>query len=333
MQRLENRVGDSSLLIGDIGGTNARFALAHRDAFSFTDELTLPCADFESAHLAIEHYLATNNAPPPEIICLAAAGPVVADSVRFTNNHWHLAVTDLVARFSGSQVRLLNDFEAIAYSVPHLADDELLPVGLPVAQPLPGEQFTVGVMGPGTGLGAVGLKRINGIDVPLPGEAGHVGFAPATQVQLEILTVLREHFDRVSTERLVCGPGLENLHWALGRVHGADWPRRTAREIFDAANSNEDGRAAEAVQMFLEVLGQAAGDFALTIGASDGIFLAGGILPRYPDLLVNSGFRAGFENKGRYRSMMEAIPTQLILHKNPGLFGAAVVAATMAEIA
>ena len=230
-------------------------------------------------------------------------------------------------------MRLLNDFEAIAYCVPQLSGDDLLPVGLPLAKPLSAEQFTVGVVGPGTGLGAVGMKRVNGIDVPIPGEAGHVGFAPATQVQLEVLKVLREHFDRVSAERLTCGPGLENVHWALGRVHGADWPRRTAREIFDAANNNEDGRAAEAVQMFLEVLGQAAGDFALTIGADDGVFLAGGILPRYPDLLVNSGFRTGFENKGRCRSMMEAIPTQLILHKHPGLFGAAVVAATMAEIA
>ena len=324
-------MGDNSLLIGDIGGTNARFALAQRDAFGFFDELTLASADFESAHQAIEHYLNARNAPPPETICLAAAGPVIADSVRFTNNHWHLAVADLVARFPGSKVRLLNDFEAVAYCIGHLSDDELLPVGLPLAKPLPDDRFTVGIMGPGTGLGAVGLRRIDGINVPIPGEAGHVGFAPATQVQLEILTVLREHYDRVSVERLVCGPGLENIHWALGRVHGADWPRRTAREIFDAANGNQDGRAAEAVQMFLEVLGQVAGDFALSIGASDGIFLAGGILPRYPELLVNSGFRAGFENKGRYRSMMEAIPTQLILHENPGLFGAAVVAATMAE--
>ena len=99
------------------------------------------------------------------------------------------------------------------------------------------------------------------------------------------------------------------------------------------ANSSEDSRAAEAVQMFREVLGQVAGDFALSIGADEGIFLAGGILPRYPDLLLSSGFRRGFENKGRCRSMMEAIPTQLILHRQPGLFGAAVVAATMAEIA
>ena len=319
-----------SLLIGDIGGTNARFALANRDVPGFTNELTVPSADFESAHHAIEHFLASQQASLPEIICLAAAGPVVAQSVRFTNNHWHLAAAELAARFADSRVRLLNDFEAIAYSIPSIDTADLLPIGLPAAGPLPEDRFTVGIVGPGTGLGAVGLKKVDGISMPIPGEAGHVGFAPATQVQLEVLQVLREHYDRVSAERLVCGAGLTNLHWALGRVHGTDWPQRSASEIFAAAQDNSDGRAAEAVQLFFELLGQVAGDYALTIGAYDGVFIAGGILPRYPDLFANSGFRAGFENKGRYRSMMEKIPTQLILHKNPGLLGAAVVAAQMA---
>jgi glucokinase len=323
-------VGKGSLLIGDIGGTNARFALANRGAPGFSDELTVPSADFESAHHAIEHFLARQRAAPPEIICLAAAGPVVAQSVRFTNNHWHLAATDLAASFANSGVRLLNDFEAIAYSIPSITTADLLPIGLPQAGPLPDDRFTVGVVGPGTGLGAVGLKKVNEVSMPIPGEAGHVGFAPATQVQLEVLTVLREHYDRVSAERLVSGAGLTNIHWALGRVHGTDWPQRTASEIFVAAKENADGRAAQAVQLFFELLGQVAGDYALTIGAYDGIFIAGGILPRYPDLFANSGFRAGFENKGRYRSMMEKIPTQLILHHNPGLLGAAVVAAQMA---
>ena len=319
-----------SLLIGDIGGTNARFALAHRDGPGFSDALTVPCADFDSAHQAIEHFLQANNAASPGIISLAAAGPVVEQSVRFTNNHWNLAADDLLANFAGADVRLLNDFEAIAYSIPYLDNDDCLQIGLPDAGPLAPENFAVGIIGPGTGLGAVGLKKMDGVSVPIAGEAGHVGFAPATQVQIEILAVLREHYDRVSVERLISGSGLENVHWALGRVHGQDWPQRTAEEIFAAAINNQDGRASEAVHMFFEIFGQVAGDYALSIGASDGIFLAGGILPRYPELLANSSFRAGFENKGRYRSIMEKIPTRLILHRHPGLLGAAVVAAQMA---
>ena len=323
-------MADDSLLIGDIGGTNARFALARRDQPGFLDAMTVPCSDFESAHQAIEFYLDEKGAAPPGIICLAAAGPVVARTIRITNNHWTLAVDNLLADFSGAQVRLLNDFESIAYSVPHLEESDYMQVGLPDKGLLPADNFTVGLLGPGTGLGAVGLKVVAGNSVPIAGEAGHIGFAPASQVQVEILSALREHYGRVSSERLVCGNGIENLHWALGRVHGQDWPQRSASEIFAAARNNEDGRASEAVHMFFEILGQVAGDFALTIGANDGVFIAGGIVPRHPDLFANSGFRAGFENKGRIRSTMENIPTRLIQHEYPGLLGAAAVAAEMA---
>jgi glucokinase len=324
-------VSDTRLLIGDIGGTNARLALASRDQPGFSDELQLSCADFESAQAAIDHFLSEKGAATPEILCLAAAGPVVNRSVRFTNNHWSLAVDDLAANYAGARVELLNDFEAIAHSIPYLAPSDCLHVGLPESGALPADNYTVGIVGPGTGLGAVGLKRVNGTNVPIVGEAGHIGFAPATQVQLEILMVLRERFDRISSERLVCGKGLENIHWALGRVHGQDWPQRSAAEIFGAADENKDGRASEAVQMFFEILGQVAGDFALALGASDGIYVAGGIVPRYPKLFANSRFRSGFENKGRARSLMEAIPTRLVMYKHPGLLGAAVVALKIAK--
>lgn len=324
-------MSDSHLLIGDIGGTNARLALASRDRPGFSDELQLSCADFESAHAAIDHFLKEKGAATPKIVCLAAAGPVVNGSVRFTNNHWSLSVNDLADHYKGARIELLNDFEAIARSIPFLEDADCQHVGLPESAGLPADDYTVGIVGPGTGLGAVGLKRVHGVSVPIAGEAGHIGFAPATQVQLEILMVLRERFDRVSSERLVCGRGLENIHWALGRVHGQDWPQRSAEDIFAAVDANKDGRASEAVQMFFEILGQVAGDFALAIGANDGVYIAGGIVPRYPDLFANSRFRSGFENKGRYRSLMEAIPTRLIIHKHPGLLGAAVVASSMAQ--
>lgn len=321
----------TSLLIGDIGGTNARFALASADGPRYTRELSLPCAEFESAEAAIDHFLKKTGAATPKILCLAAAGPVVAQKVRFTNNRWSLDAAEPAATFAGGSVRLLNDFEAIAHSIPFLGDADCVPVGLPESGALPADNFTVGIVGPGTGLGAVGMKRLNNIDVPIAGEAGHIGFAPATQLQLEVLTVLRQRFDRVSSERLVCGPGLENLYWALGRVHGHDWPQLSAEKIFAAAANGTDLKASEAVQLFFEILGQVAGDFALAIGAVDGIFIAGGIVPRYLDMFVNSRFRSGFENKGRYRSLMESIPTRLILHKHPGLLGAAAVAWQMAQ--
>ena len=320
-RRKEN--SNACLLIGDIGGTNARFALAEASSPAFKEVRTLQCDDYESADLAIKHYLDSVGAASPQVICLAAAGPIVDKRVRFTNNHWEIAADDLAREFSIDAVRLLNDFEAIAYSVPFLAGDDCMTIGLPEPGPLDAERYMVGIIGPGTGLGAVGLRRHDDLLLPIAGEAGHGGFAPETQTQIDILNALRERFDRVSTERLVSGPGLENIYWALTRIHGEKRRQLEAAGIFAAAIDNSDPLAAEAVQVFFEVFGQAAGDYALALGAEDGIFVAGGISKRYPDLLANSRFRSAFETKGRHRSLMERIPTQLILHDQPGLLGAA----------
>ena len=318
-----------SLLVGDIGGTNARFALADDKVAGFSGTATLKCADFDSAEAAIRHYLGSVGATSPDVICLAAAGAVVEQRVRITNNHWTLASDELASEFSTNAVRLLNDFEAIAYAVPMLASTDSAPIGLPEAGPLPDEQYSVAIVGPGTGLGAVGLRKQGDLLIPVAGEASHGGFAPETRVQLDVLLALREQFDRVSTERLVSGPGVENIYGALASIHGVKLPRISAAEIFAAADKNSDPQAVEAVSLFFEVLGQFAGDFALAFGATDGVFVAGGIVKRYPDLLANSRFRTGFERKGRYRTLMERIPTQLILHEQPGLLGASYCALEM----
>jgi len=320
-----------SLLIGDIGGTNARFALADPVTPACSKVVTLQCDDFEGAESAIKHYLKSINAATPAVICLAAAGPIIDKRVRFTNNHWEIAADELAREFSIDRVRLLNDFEAIAYSIPFLTREDCVVVGLPDPKPLEGENYLVGVLGPGTGLGAVGLRKHGDLYLPIVGEASHGGFAPETQVQIDILSALHEQFDRVSSERLVSGPGLENIYWALTRIHGEKRAHLTPAEIFEAAIANTDPLAAEAVQMFFEVLGQVAGDFVPAIGALDGVFIAGGIVKRYPEMLINSRFRNGFDNKGRYRSILERVPTQLIMHDQPGLLGAAYCAQQLAE--
>lgn len=316
------RMDKQCLLVGDIGGTNARFALADAAAPGYSDGETLRCDDFETAGDAIRTYLEKVDAPRPGVICLAAAGPIVDRTVRFTNNHWTINVDELVREFETQTVRLLNDFEAVAYSIPFVGPSDWLPIGLPEKGALDGPDYTIGVIGPGTGLGAVGLICRDGKLFPVVGEAGHVGFAPETLVQLDILRVLRERFDRVSAERLVSGPGLENIYWALARIHGEKRATLSAQQIFEKCIENTDPRASEAVHMFFETLGQVAGNLALTLGASDGIYIAGGIARRYPDLLANSRFRSGFEAKGRHRSLMERIPTRLVTYPEPGLLGA-----------
>ena len=318
----------STLLIADIGGTNARFALAEPKGNGFSQEQTLQCADFPSVEAAITHYLDKVGAKAPNVICLAGAGPLVERHINITNNHWVLDVDELSDAFSTDAVRLMNDFEAIAYCVPVLSEDDCLAVGLPDPEALPDGDYSVAVVGPGTGLGAVGLKRSGDLLLPIAGEASHGGFAPETRVQLDVFVALREKFDRVSTERVVSGAGLENIFWALGQIHGLKLPKLTAREIFTAAQESDE-HALEAVGLFFEVLGQFAGTYALALGANDGVYIAGGIVPRYPELLTNSRFRSGFENKGRHRAIMERIPTQLIMHPQPGLLGASYVAREM----
>jgi glucokinase len=316
-------MADKTLLIGDIGGTNARFAIANTGSPGFSDAMTLQCADHASADDAIRHYLDEVTAASPDVICLAVAGPVIDGTVQVTNNHWTLSIVDIAADFGISDVQLLNDFEAVAFSIPQLQAGDTEVIGLPDRKPTLGENFNIAILGPGTGLGTAGLVSRRKTIIPIVGEGGHVGFAPKSQVQVDILNTLRSKFDRVSVERLVSGSGLENIYWALTRIHGEQRTPLSAKDIFAVSFDNGDPRASEAVHMFYEILGQVAGDLALTLGATDGVYLAGGIAMRYPNLLQDSGFRNAFDNKGRHRALMERIPTLLITHDEPGLLGAA----------
>ncbi|MFT5371965.1 MAG: glucokinase, partial [Lysobacterales bacterium] len=189
------------LLVGDIGGTNVRFALVDPHKAGFSSKTTYQCEDFQSADQAIGAYLEQIGAPLPQVICIAAAGPVVDGNVLFTNNSWSLDTSELEHDFEGASVRLLNDFEACAFSLPNLQKKDCLRIGsLPRAR-LGKSDYTIGVIGPGTGLGAAGLIQRDGQLFPIIGEGGHMGFAPETRVQVEILSQLRDEFDRVSDER------------------------------------------------------------------------------------------------------------------------------------
>ena len=324
-------MADKTLLIGDIGGTNARFAIADPERPGFSDAMTLQCADYASADDAIRHYLGELSVAAPDVICLAVAGPVIDGIVQVTNNHWTLNAADLATDFGINDVQLLNDFEAVAFSIPRLQAQGVEVIGLPDKNPVLDEDFNIAILGPGTGLGTAGLIRRGQVVIPIVGEGGHVGFAPKSQVQVNILDALRGKFDRVSVERLASGPGIENIYWALTRIHGEQRTQLSAEEIFTQSRDDGDSRASETVQMFFEILGQVAGDLALTLGATDGVYIAGGIAKRHPEMLQNSGFRNAFDNKGQHRALMERIPTLLITDDEPGLLGAAVCSLEMSS--
>ena len=316
-------MAEECLLVGDIGGTNARFALANHTHPGFRKVLELKCADFETPADAIRHYLSAVGANAPDAVCLAAAGPIVDDIIDVTNNHWRVDAESLAQEFDVDAMRLVNDFEAIAYSIPFMSAEERHAIGGPPGVSLANRSFNVAILGPGTGLGVAGLIGRGGALVPVTGEGGHVGFAPESSLQSQVIEVLRRRFERVSAERLVAGSGIVNLYAALAEIRGEQVGDTDAAGIFAAARDGSSALAQETTRLFFELLGQVAGDLALTLGASDGVYVAGGIAKRYPDMLMDGHFREAFESKGRHRHIMERIPTYLITHEQPGLLGAA----------
>ena len=311
-----------NVLIADIGGTNARFALRCDSAPYFSAVETLKCADFPHIFDAIDRYIELTQPGEVSHFCFAVAGPVQDQRIDFLNNHWSVSADELQARYQLERAVLLNDFVAIAYSLPALGEDDLMRVG-DCQKPLAKDNFAYCVIGPGSGLGIAGLRAIDGHLTAIDTEGGHSGFAPLNQRQRDVLAVLQERYHRVSNERLISGPGLENLYMALNQIEGSGGLPKTAQEI---ATDDKDPLCQEAVSLFLEVLGQVAGDAALSLGAFDGVFIGGGITPRFPRRLQNSKFRQGFADKGRYCETMQDVPTWLISHSNPGLLGASVFA-------
>ena len=322
---------DKSLLIGDIGGTNARFAFANLERPGFTDELSLKCADFASAEDAIRHYLEQTSARPPSTICFAVAGPVVDRAVQVTNNYWSIDAESLATEFAGSNALLINDFKAIALAITCLESGDCEAIGILDTPSLEQKDFNVAVVGPGTGFGAAGLIRQNGLITPVVGEGGHTAFAPRSSEQLELLQSLQSKFDVVSLERLVSGPGIRNIYAAMAEMRDVAVNKLSAAEIFTKSRERSDVIAVDATRLFFELLGQFARDFALSFGTTDGVYIAGGIVQRYPQMLKASDFREAFENDGKHSELLSTIPTVLVTHEEPGLLGAAYCAAKLSS--
>jgi len=321
---------NSPVLIADIGGTNARFALSVDTAEQFVRAQTLEANEFKGVSDAIDKYLASHGIGQVKAICLAVAGPIQNNRVTFPNSDWCIDCADLSARYNTKQVRLLNDWEAIAYSLGSIRNDDLIDIGGDWSRLTDGN-FTVGALGPGSGLGMSGLIRHNNTLAPLVTEGGHAGFSPENQLQSDILKLLHKKFDdRVSRERVLSGPGLVNIHDALCEIRGQENRQLSAADIAASGINKTNSVCTETLDLFFEILGQVAGDFALTLGAMSGIFIGGGIAQRYPTQLLQSKFRAGFENKGRHSHLMKSVPTWLITHENPGLLGASIFAKEIA---
>jgi glucokinase len=311
-------------LVADIGGTNARFALAGRDdagAILTAFRLDTRNADFAGLEASVSAYLDDlGAAPKPTMAAFGVASPISGDRVRLTNRDWSFSISALRRRFGWSRFVVVNDFVALGHAVPALAADDWLALrGPPWPAPLPA---VVSLVGPGTGFGVGAVMRGAGEVLVVPTEGGHASFAPVDALELEILRVMLTRFPRVSNERILSGPGLENLYVALGEVRGRALSAPPAQQIVEAALSGRDPLAKETVERFCLILGGAMGDVALTQGAA-AVAVGGGIAGRIVDFLDTALVRARFEAKGRAQKVLEAVPVALMTHPEPGLLGAA----------
>ena len=299
-------------LVGDVGGTNARFAIETAPGV-FCAMTKYPVRDFSTFAEMLRFYLAQPEAVAAgsfsvRAAAVAIANPVSGDRVKMTNSDWTFSVNEIKKEFGLDAFLLVNDFTALAMSLPFLSGNSLVRCGGKTGE----KGKAIGLIGPGTGLGVSGLIPCGKYWVPLEAEGGHVSFSPVNALEMEILRLARKRYDHVSAERLISGSGLEWLYVLLAEIEGKHVLPLRASEITNKAMKEIDCLCSRTVEVFCQMLGTAAGNLALTLGAKGGIFIGGGIVPHLENRFFISGFRKRFEEKGRFSEYVSEIPVFVI---------------------
>ncbi len=309
------------VLLADIGGTNARFAILAGGTVGQVTHMAV--RDYGSFLEALNAYLGgVPEAGTIRAAILAVAGAVQNGRCVLTNSPWVIDAAELRATYGFSTVRLINDFEAVAWSLPRLSPEMLLQVG--GRQPVIGAPLAA--LGPGTGLGMAVSIPHETAHLVLSSEGGHSTMAGSSSREDAVIAYLRQRVGHVSAERVLSGHGLENLYEAQAALDNVTMPSRSAAEITRAGVEGTCSTSRAAVDMFCAMLGTFAGNLALTLGAKGGIFIAGGILRHMPEYFARSQFRARFEEKGRISKYLEPIPAYLILDEDAAFVGLRILA-------
>ena len=306
-------------LVADIGGTNARFALETAPQVIEKAEV-LPCQDYDTIVDAAKTYLERAGSPKVLHAAFAIANPILGDWVQMTNHHWSFSIETTRQSLGLETLILLNDFTAQALAITQTKREDLVQVG---GKELV-ENAPKAVIGPGTGLGVSGLVPSKAGWVPLSGEGGHVSFPPFDDAEVMIWQYAKKKYGHVSAERFLSGSGLTLIYEALAVKEGLKPKKLTPAEISENALSGSSPLCRLTLDMFCAMLGTVASNLALTLGASGGVYLCGGIIPRFIDYFKSSPFRNRFENKGRFDAYLASIPVYVVLSKFPGLIGSAV---------
>jgi glucokinase len=307
-------------VIGDIGGTNARFAIAQDGVYGQLKHVETE--HYPSLHDALADYL--KEQPHGELSgALAIAGPVLGDRISLTNKAWSFSIEDLKQSLHLTTLTVVNDFAATAQAIPHLSPQQKITIGPVIANAQGNKRGNIGIVGPGTGLGMSSLIPHGDGWTLVAGEGGHATLAASTEEEFAIIQMLRKRWSHVSAERVLSGAGLVNLYEALCALRGVEPLMLAPADVTHRAMDKSDEICVRAFDHFCEFLGSVAGDLALTIGAFGGVYIAGGILPRFKEAFAASAFRERFEAKGRFASMLAKMPTWLILEESPALIGLA----------
>ena len=312
-----------TIVVADIGGTNARFALAEiadGAVVSVGEPVTLHTADYASFQTAWQEFERQTGKTLPTALALSFAGPVDGDVLKLTNNPWVIRRALMEEKLGVTRFTIVNDFGAIGHAVASLSDECFHHLCGPHG-PLPPTGVTT-IVGPGTGLGVAQLLRSPTDLHVIETEGGHIDFAPLDSTEDRILDHLRRRHRRVSIERIASGQGLANIYETLASIEGRAIEARDDTTLWSAAVDGSDPIAAAALDRFFLSLGAVAGDLALAHGAN-AVVIAGGLGYRMRDRFATSGFASRFVAKGRFERRMEAIPVKLIIYPQPGLYGAA----------
>jgi glucokinase len=307
LDNVRTAFADGPRLLADIGATHARFALQTAPG-TYRSVRVLKCDEFDGIVPLLRFYLSEHEDVRLNHAALALANPVDGDYVRMTNRPWAFSTDEVRRELGLATLLIVNDFTALAMAIPGLKQEDLMQVG--PGKPVP--HAVLGVLGPGTGLGVSGgIPTVDGF-VTLGSEGGHVNFAPSDEREFAILQTAWREWTHVSNERLISGPGMEIIHRALAERNGMDAPARDSAAIIAAALEDKDPLCLEVLECFCGMLGGAAANLAVTLGAFGGIFIGGGIVPRLGEWFRSSPFRARFEAKGRFSGYIADIPTYVI---------------------
>ncbi len=313
-----HKMRGNSAVVADIGGTNARFAVADLDTLELSSTRHFSCAEHPSIAHAVSAYLSGLDELPRRA-AFAVAAPVVSEKISFTNSSWSFTRSELCNATGLADAIILNDFEALALSLPHLSAAELHKISGGDVVP----RATKLVTGPGTGIGVAGLVWAGERWVAVSGEGGHISLAAGTTKEFELAERLRAGRPHLSVERVLSGPGLAELYRVIAASHGKAEQKLTPSEVLSRGAEGSDATAVAALEHFTIWLGGFAGDAALLFGALGGVYLGGGIAPKMIDALSSEAFAHAFANKGRMRNYVALIPVYVIIDEYATLKGAA----------